>query len=128
MLLTVVLAVSALTAASQTATMISLVLMGAVGFATVPGPQMRVMRHAAAAPTLASGANIAAFNVGNTLGAWVGGLTLAAGLGCISPLWAGAAVTLAGAVAMAVATVVLGGERAVVRSERRVVLAEQVTS
>jgi DHA1 family inner membrane transport protein len=111
-LLTVVLAVFALTATSQVATMISLVLMGAVGFATVPGLQMRVMRHASAAPTLASGANIAAFNIGNAFGAWVGGLTLAAGLGYTSPLWAGAVVTLAGVVVMVVAVLVRGGERA----------------
>ncbi|MFI6425825.1 MFS transporter [Promicromonospora sp. NPDC050880] len=115
-LLTVVLAVFALTATSQVATMISLVLMGAVGFATVPGLQMRVMRHASAAPTLASGANIAAFNVGNAFGAWVGGLTLAAGLGYTSPLWAGAAVTLVGLVVMVVATLVRGGERVVART------------
>ncbi|MGW2094514.1 MFS transporter [Promicromonospora sukumoe] len=111
-LLTVVLAVFALTATSQVATMISLVLMGAVGFATVPGLQMRVMRHASAAPALASGANIAAFNLGNAFGAWLGGLTLAAGLGYTSPLWAGAAVTVVGVVVMVVAMLVRGGERA----------------
>lgn len=111
-LLTLVLAVLALTATSQVATMIGLVLMGAVGFATVPGLQMRVMRYASAAPTLASGANIAAFNVGNAFGAWVGGLTLAAGLGYTSPLWAGAVVTLVGLAVMVVAMVVRGGERA----------------
>jgi DHA1 family inner membrane transport protein len=118
-LLTAVLAVFALTATSQVATMISLVLMGAVGFATVPGLQMRVMRYASAAPTLASGANIAAFNVGNAFGAWVGGLTLAAGLGYTSPLWAGAVVTLAGVVVMAVAMVARGGERAARRTRTR---------
>ena len=123
-LLTVVLAVFALTATSQVATMISLVLMGAVGFATVPGLQMRVMRHASAAPTLASGANIAAFNIGNALGAWVGGLTLAAGLGYTSPLWAGAAVTLAGVAVMAVAMVARGGERAVRTEQPVAVLAK----
>ncbi|MFE7507411.1 MFS transporter [Promicromonospora sp. NPDC057488] len=117
-LLTVVLAVFALTATSQVATMISLVLMGAVGFATVPGLQMRVMRHASAAPTLASGANIAAFNLGNAFGAWLGGLTLAAGLGYTSPLWAGAAVTLVGVVVMVVAMLVRGGERAEARAAR----------
>ena len=45
------------------------------------------------APTLASGANIAAFNLGNALGAWIGGLTIAAGLGYTSPIWVGAAIT-----------------------------------
>ena len=42
-------------------------------------------------PTLASGANIAAFNLGNALGAWLGGVTITAGLGYTSPIWAGAA-------------------------------------
>lgn len=51
------------------------------------------MTHAGGAPTLASGANIAAFNLGNGLGAWLGGVTIAAGLGYTSPLWAGAGLT-----------------------------------
>lgn len=109
--LTAVLAVFALTAGSQVLTVVMLVLMGAVGFGTVPGLQMRVMAYADRAPTLASGANIAAFNVGNALGAWVGGLTLAAGLGYTSPLWAGAGVTALGLVVLLVAVRAPGGER-----------------
>lgn len=110
--LTVVLAVFALVAGSQVLTVVMLVLMGAVGFGTVPGLQMRVMAYADRAPTLASGANIAAFNVGNALGAWVGGLTLAAGLGYTSPLWAGAGVTALGLVVLLVAVRARGGEHA----------------
>ena len=91
-----VLAFFALTAESQPATLVSILLMGAFGFATVPGLQMRIMRHAASAPVLASGANIAAFNVGNALGAWLGGLTIAAGLGFTAPIWMGAVLTAAG--------------------------------
>ncbi|MBF0720877.1 MFS transporter [Sanguibacter inulinus] len=102
--LTVVLAVFALTATSQVVTVVSLFLMGAFGFATVPGLQLRIMGHAAGAPTMASAANIAAFNVGNALGAWVGGLTIGAGLGYLSPLWAGAGITLVALVALLVAT------------------------
>ena len=45
---------------------------------------------------MASGSNIAAFNVGNALGAWLGGLAIAAGFGFTSPLWVGAGVTAAG--------------------------------
>jgi DHA1 family inner membrane transport protein len=93
--LTVVLGLFALVATSPVLTVIALVLMGAFGFATVPGLQTRVMQHADHAPTLASGANIAAFNLGNALGAWIGGLTIAAGLGYTSPIWAGAGITLA---------------------------------
>jgi DHA1 family inner membrane transport protein len=51
------------------------------------------MIYASDAPTLASGANIAAFNLGNALGAWLGGVTISAGLGFTSPIWAGAAIT-----------------------------------
>ncbi|OZF32126.1 MFS transporter [Rhodococcus sp. 14-2483-1-1] len=92
--LTVVLVFFALTAESRPATVASLVLMGAFGFATVPGLQMRVMSFAPDAPTMASGANIAAFNLGNALGAWLGGVTISAGLCYTSPIWAGSGITV----------------------------------
>ncbi|MFJ5699912.1 MFS transporter [Arthrobacter sp. NPDC093139] len=101
--LAVVLVAFALTAGSQLLTIASMVLMGGFGFATVPGLQMRVMKYADGAPTLASGANIGAFNVGNALGAWLGGLTITAGLGYTSPIWAGAGITLLGLAVMAFA-------------------------
>jgi DHA1 family inner membrane transport protein len=103
--LAVVLAGFALTAGNAIATIVALVLMGAFGFATVPGLQTRVMKYADHAPTLASGANIAAFNLGNSLGAWIGGLTITAGLGYTSPLWAGAAITVGAVLVMLVAAV-----------------------
>ena len=84
-------------------TIASMVLLGGFGFATVPGLQMRVMKYATTAPTLASGANIGAFNVGNALGAWMGGVTITAGLGYTSPIWAGAGITLLGLAVMVVA-------------------------
>ncbi|HET9634202.1 MAG TPA: MFS transporter [Terrabacter sp.] len=92
--LTLALAVSlvafALLAGSRLGAAAMLLSMGFFGFATVPGLQMRVLAHASGAPTMASSANIAAFNVGNFLGVWVSGLTIAAGLGWTSPLWVGA--------------------------------------
>jgi DHA1 family inner membrane transport protein len=93
----------ALTAGNQPLTIASIVLLGGFGFATVPGLQMRVMKYAHSAPTLASGANIGAFNVGNALGAWLGGVTITAGLGYTSPIWAGAGITLLGLGVMAIA-------------------------
>ncbi|GAA1466628.1 MFS transporter [Nocardiopsis exhalans] len=111
-LLTLVLAAFALVAHLKWAALAALLLMGFLGFATVPGLQMRIMDFAAKAPTLASGANIAAFNVGNALGAWAGGLGLAAGLGFTSPLWVGALITLAGLAVIAVAVHLRGGEYA----------------
>ncbi|HEY8701161.1 MAG TPA: MFS transporter [Arthrobacter sp.] len=101
--LVLVLVAFALTAGNQVLTIASIVLMGGFGFATVPGLQMRVMKYASSAPTLASGANIGAFNVGNALGAWLGGVTITAGLGYTSPIWAGAAITFLGLGVMAFA-------------------------
>lgn len=101
--LVVVLVAFALTAGNQPMTIATMVLLGGFGFATVPGLQMRVMKYASSAPTLASGANIGAFNVGNALGAWLGGVTITAGLGYTSPIWAGAGITLLGLVVMAFA-------------------------
>lgn len=101
--LVVILVAFALTAGNQPLTIASIVLMGGFGFATVPGLQMRVMKYADSAPTLASGANIGAFNVGNALGAWLGGVTITAGLGYTSPIWAGAGITLLGLGVMAFA-------------------------
>ena len=104
--LVAVLVLFALTAESQALTVVSIALMGAFGFAAAPGLQMRIMNHAAQAPTLASGANIAAFNVGNAIGAWLGGVTIAAGLGFTSPIWAGAALAAGGL------AVLVGADRA----------------
>ncbi|MBJ7417411.1 MAG: MFS transporter, partial [Niveispirillum sp.] len=51
-------------------------LMGIAAFATVAPLQMRVLEKAeGAGQGLASSLNIAAFNLGNALGAWVGGVT-----------------------------------------------------
>lgn len=119
--LAVVLAGFALVAGSQPLTVVALVLMGGFGFATVPGLQMRIMEHAGGAPTLASGSNIAAFNVGNALGAWLGGLTITAGLGYTSPLWVGAGLAAASLVVLLVA------ERAARRTSPALVDRESVT-
>jgi MFS transporter, DHA1 family, inner membrane transport protein len=104
-LLTVVLVVFALTAQSKIMTIVSLLLMGAVGFASVAGLQLRIMGYAQDAPTMASGANIAAFNIGNALGAWLSGLAIGAGFGFVSPLWVGAGVTVAGLVVLVAGSV-----------------------
>jgi DHA1 family inner membrane transport protein len=65
---------------------------------------------AGAAPTLASGANIAAFTVGNAVGAWLGGVVIAAGLGFTGPLWVGATLA-AGALAVLVLAELLAGRQ-----------------
>ncbi|MGW7102828.1 MFS transporter [Streptomyces sp. NPDC054883] len=90
--LAVVLAVFTLTAHGKAGAAVTIVLIGALGFATVPPLQKRVLDQAAGAPTLASAVNIGAFNLGNALAAWLGGLVIAAGLGWTAPNWVGAAL------------------------------------
>lgn len=92
-ILTVVLAGFAATADSQPLTVFWLFAMGVFGFSTVPGLQTRIMSYAPEAPTMASSANIAAFNVGNALGAWLGGVAISAGGGYTSPVWVGSGLT-----------------------------------
>ncbi|KQX08084.1 MULTISPECIES: MFS transporter [unclassified Leifsonia] len=103
--LTIVLVLFAVLAANPIATIVLLFLMGGFGFGTVPGLQTRIMGYAAGAPTLASSANIAAFNLGNALGAFAGGLAITAGLGYTSPLWVGAIITAAAVLVMTFAAI-----------------------
>ncbi|WP_323813266.1 MFS transporter [Cellvibrio sp. NN19] len=99
----VVLFVFNFVASSQIASVICIFLMAAFGFATVSPIQKLVMdkAKAAGAPTLASAVNIGLFNLGNALGAWLGGLVIAAGLGFTAPNWAGGLLSM-GALALAI--------------------------
>jgi DHA1 family inner membrane transport protein len=77
-------------------TEITLVLWATAAFAAVPALQVNVMTFGKAAPNLISTLNIGAFNLGNALGAWVGGSVIAHGLGLTSvPLAAAVLAVLA---------------------------------
>ncbi|WP_297511409.1 MFS transporter [uncultured Caulobacter sp.] len=81
-LLGLVMAASTLAFRSPTGAVIVAFLLGAAAFATVAPLQLRVLSHAGGAGQgLASSLNIAAFNLGNALGAWVGGAVIDHGLG-----------------------------------------------
>ncbi|WP_030807857.1 MFS transporter [Streptomyces sp. NRRL F-2799] len=83
-------------------------LLGMAAFVTGSPLQLMVMEKAASAPSLASSANQAAFNLANAGGAWIGGLALAAGFGATSPALAGAALAVLG---LGVAGVAYGVDR-----------------
>ncbi|BAF86282.1 transmembrane efflux protein [Azorhizobium caulinodans ORS 571] len=71
-------------------------LLGAVAFATVAPLQMWVLEKAqGAGQSLASSFNIAAFNLGNAIGAWLGGVVIDHGLGLGAVPWVAALVPLA---------------------------------
>ena len=72
-------------------------LLGVASFATVAPMQLRVLEKASGAgQNLASSLNIAAFNLGNALGAWVGGVTIDHGPGLRALGWVAALLTLVG--------------------------------
>jgi DHA1 family inner membrane transport protein len=75
---------------------LAVTLLGMAAFITGSPLQLMVMEKASAAPSLASSANQAAFNLANAGGAWIGGLALAAGFGTTSPALAGAMLALLG--------------------------------
>jgi len=62
----------------------------------IPPIQVRLTRFAPEAPTLMGAMNLAALNVANAIGAWAGSLTIAAGYGLLSAVWAGFGLTLLG--------------------------------
>ncbi|MFF7851446.1 MFS transporter [Streptomyces sp. NPDC007910] len=83
--------------------LVTVVVLGAVGFMTTTPLQMLVMNKAKDAPTLASASNHSAFNLANAGGAWAGGTAVAAGWGWSSPTLVGAALTAVGLTIAAVA-------------------------
>ena len=108
-LLTVVMLGSAFAFHDRVGAVIAAFLLGAAAFATVAPLQMRVLQQAGGAGQgLASSLNIAAFNLGNALGAWLGGAVIAHGPGLGAVPLVAALVPLS---ALGLATVSLRAER-----------------
>ncbi|AUI57085.1 MFS transporter [Amycolatopsis sp. BJA-103] len=115
--LAAVLVVFVFTAHAQLPAAITIAVFGAAGFATVAPLQARVMDKAEGAPALASAANIAAFNLGNAGGAWLGGQAISAGLGYTASNWIGAALALAGLLVAVISGMLDHGRRKARRAE-----------
>ncbi|WP_054687108.1 MFS transporter [Pantoea sp. SGAir0180] len=95
---------------------ITLFLWAMATFATVPGLQINVVRHGKEAPNLVSTLNISAFNVGNALGAWVGGAVIARGYGLTSVPVAAAALAAVGLIVCVITFRKSGGAAASVHA------------
>ncbi len=81
-------------AVSSFGAIIGILVWSAASFAIMPALQMRTMQAAREAPALASSVNIGAFNLGNALGAWLGGVVLTQGLGYGAVSMSGALLAL----------------------------------
>ncbi|KQS90359.1 MULTISPECIES: MFS transporter [unclassified Rhizobium] len=90
---------------------INVLLIGG-GFAVVPGVQMRLINVSGEAQTLAAALSHSAFNLANALGAWLGGLSIAAGYGWTSTGLVGAMMSVAG-IGIFLSSVFLDRSRAV---------------
>lgn len=94
--LTVILALFPLLMRTEVSAALAVTVLGTAAFVTGSPLQLMVMEKASAAPSLASSANQAAFNLANAGGAWIGGLALSAGFGATSPALAGALLSAFG--------------------------------
>ncbi|WP_433156943.1 Cmx/CmrA family chloramphenicol efflux MFS transporter [Kribbella sp. CA-247076] len=92
--LSVLSAALAITAGSPVLAVSVIALLGGFGFATNPALNARVFSLAGDAPTLATATNFSAFNVGITVGPWLGGLAIDAGAGYPALGWIAAATGL----------------------------------
>ena len=94
-------------------------LFGAGMFSLALGPaiQTRILDLVGDAPTMASAAIQSASNIANSLGAWLGGMVIAAGLGYLAPALVGAVLAVVGLAVLALS----GGLE--VRVRRRAALA-----
>ncbi|MGC4938449.1 MFS transporter [Kribbella sp. DT2] len=93
-LLALILVVFGFTVHRAVPAIITLFLLGGFAFSTTPPLQLRTLSSASSAPTVASAVNIGAFNLGNALAAWLGGVVIAAGYGYAATNWAGAAMAV----------------------------------
>ena len=81
----------------------ALFLITTTGSVLALGLMIRLIDVAGHAETLGAALSHGSLNIGNALGAWLGGLTIAAGYGYRSPLVVGAGLSLAGFAVLAVA-------------------------
>ncbi|MEO6944250.1 MAG: MFS transporter [Lacisediminihabitans sp.] len=89
-------------------------MVGASAAALAPAIQTRLMDVAGDSQTLAAAVNHASLNLGNSLGAYLGGVTIVAGYGYLSPSWVGLGLCVPG-VALAAASVLRERKRPVLR-------------
>ncbi|MDJ0334611.1 MFS transporter [Salinibacterium sp. G-O1] len=87
-------------------------LVGGAAAALSPAIQTRLMDVAGDSQTLAAAINHSALNLGNSLGAWLGGVTIAAGFGYLSPAWVGLLLCVPG---VALAVISLAAQRSTAR-------------
>ena len=94
------LALFTLTAHQPVPGVLTVLVIAALGSVLVVNLQLRLMHVAGEAQTLGAAMNHSALNAANALGAWLGGLVIAAGLGWTAPSWVGVGLSVGGLAAL----------------------------
>ncbi|HEV7980242.1 MFS transporter [Amycolatopsis sp.] len=94
--LAAVLGIFTITAQGKVGAAITIFFVGLAGFMIGPMMQARIMEKAGGTPSLVSAAVQSAFNIANSIGAYLGGLVIAGGLGLLAPNWVGAVLAVIG--------------------------------
>jgi DHA1 family inner membrane transport protein len=111
-----VLGIFTITAQGKIGAAITIFFVGVAGFMIGPMMQARIMEKAGGTPSLVSAAVQSAFNIANSIGAYLGGLVIAGGLGLVAPNWVGALLAVFG-LTLAIVSGTL--DRREARAERR---------
>jgi DHA1 family inner membrane transport protein len=94
---------------------LTLLVLGLTSSAGIPALTARLLDVSGDGKALAATLNHSSLNVANAIGAWLGGLVIAAGLGYTAPAVVGAGLSAAGLVVLAVSVVVERSGRRPVR-------------
>lgn len=108
--LIVALAALALSASSLPGLLVGVFFIGFAASAISPAIQTRLMDIAHDSQSIAAALNHSALNIGNALGAYLGGVAIGAGLGYVAPVWIGLGLSLCG-LSLAAATFAIDRSR-----------------
>ncbi|MET0783854.1 MFS transporter [Leifsonia flava] len=103
MILIVALVIMGFTVSSVAGLLAGVFFVGGTSAALSPIIQTRLMDVARDSQSIAAALNHSALNIGNALGALLGGIAIGAGLGYVAPIWIGLGLSVAGLL-LAVAT------------------------
>ena len=117
-----VLGIFTITAQGKVGAAITIFFVGVAGFMIGPMMQARIMEKAGGTPSLVSAAVQSAFNIANSIGAYLGGLVIAGGLGLVAPNWVGALLAVFG-LTLAIVSGTLDRREARVERRRELALA-----
>lgn len=112
-------------AAAPLGLFVSVFLVGLTSSVLMPATQSRFIRVANEAALLGAALSHASFNIGNAIGAWLGGIVIAAGLGYLSPGWVGVGLAVLGLLLVLLSLGVSRRDRRLMRDTTGITIPDQ---